>query len=115
MFVCMKNVWIAVAIVIILALAGWWYLAADRSAAPATPTPTPSEDSQPATTADLNTLLRENAQLMVQAGVQGIDARKRDEWKAKAQEASRLLSERRTDEAAEVLVELNAEIRGEIE
>ena len=79
--------------------------AADQNTAPSAST---------APTQTLSQLMLENAQLMLQAGNKGIDARKRDVWASKAQTASQFLKERRVIEATQILSDLNAEMRAAI-
>ena len=65
----------------------------------------------PATPNDTSALLRENAVLMLQAGRVGIDAPRKAEWAKRAQAVSKLIAERKMNEAADELSALNAEMR----
>jgi hypothetical protein len=68
--------------------------------------------------ADVNAVsaaLQEQAALMVQIGSMGVDARKRDDWAARSKQATRLMAEKKTAEALELVKAVNAEMRAVIE
>lgn len=58
--------------------------------------------------------LREQASLMVQIGSMGVDARKRDEWAKRVQEATVLMREKKLTEALALVNAVNAEMRAVI-
>lgn len=83
------------------------------SSSTSTSTPTPTTGSIP--TAELSTLMQENAQLMLQAGQAGVDARKREEWVVQAQAISVKMQAQDYQGAIALLTQLNAEMRVAIE
>lgn len=83
------------------------------STSTSTSTPTPTTGGIP--TAELSTLMQENAQLMLQAGQAGVDARKREEWVVQAQTVSEKMQAQDYQGAIALLTQLNAEMRAAIE
>lgn len=83
------------------------------SSSTSTSTPTPTTGGIP--TAELSTLMQENAQLMLQAGQAGVDARKREEWVVQAQAVSVKMQAQDYQGAIALLTQLNAEMRAAIE
>lgn len=65
----------------------------------------------PVSSNDISALLRENALLMLQAGRVGIDAPKKAEWSKRAQAVSKLMADRKMNEASAELSSLNTEMR----
>lgn len=64
--------------------------------------------------AEIQTLMQENAQLMVQAGSVGIDAQEKQEWVMQGQAAAQKLATQDYAGAGVILETLNAEMRAAI-
>lgn len=79
---------------------------------------TPSSDESTAASvtsmAEIQTLMQENAQLMVQAGSVGIDAQEKQEWVMQGQAAAQKLATQDYAGAGVILETLNAEMRAAI-
>ncbi len=61
-----------------------------------------------------STAFRDQAALMVQIGSLGVDARKREDWAERSKQASKLLADKKTSEAINLIESVNAEMRAMI-
>ena len=63
----------------------------------------------------VNDALREQASLMVQIGTMGVDARKRDDWSARSKQAVKLMADKQTAQALQMIQAVNLEMRAVVE